>query len=272
MNAASVPRRPALPSGILPPSSTSNTMMPPTFSSFSSMQSQGANFMPPPLNAAGMQPMMNQPFHPTGPRPRDAGMAFAPHSTYQPPTRPSSTAARMGTTRSNNGVTKFLLEQERFEELRRKEQALMMQRHVGPTRRKLTSTQASKKKKKTKTVHDALPLLPTGLFVKTVYKLNSLPKWQEDARLARATVEEWMERYRVNRYSYWQEQTGGEVRECVQCSNGFACGATGDELMQCLDCPFIGCGPQSLMEESNQHMMHHMIITGHSFGECSLVW
>jgi ubiquitin C-terminal hydrolase len=161
------------------------------------------------------------------------------------------------------------LDEERFEELRRKEQALMMQRHVGPTRRKLTSTQASQKKKKPKTVHDTLPLLPNGLFVKTVYKLNSLQRWQEDARIARATVEEWMERYRLNRYSYWQErqqeQICGEVRECLKCSNGYSCGATGDELMQCLDCSFIGCGPQSLLEESNQHMMHHMIRTGHSF-------
>jgi hypothetical protein len=188
-------------------------------------------------------------------------MAFAPIS--QTP----STATRMGATCFNSTAPKFLLEEERFKELRRNEQALLIQRHIGRTRRKLT--QSAKKKKKSKTVNDTLPLLPNGLFVKTLYKLDSLSKWQQDARLARATVEEWMERFRLNRYSYWQErhqQYKGEVRECLQCKIGNCCEAVDDELMQCLECSFVGCGPISLTEESSQHMMHHMLRSGHCFG------
>jgi hypothetical protein len=107
------------------------------------------------------------------------------------------------------------------------------------------------------------------LFCLTVIEVNH-DTWDEDARLARSNVEEWMERFRLNRNAYWEEKPFAtknhvaELRQCQQCSFGF-----GDELMQCLECSFIGCAPQSfLVKGLKQHMIHHMLHTGHTYGEC----
>jgi hypothetical protein len=40
----------------------------------------------------------------------------------------------------------------------------------------------------------------------------------------------------------------------------------GDELLKCLECSFIGCGPCSTFAESRQHALQHMLSTGHKFG------
>jgi hypothetical protein len=40
---------------------------------------------------------------------------------------------------------------------------------------------------------------------------------------------------------------------------------TGDELMQCLDCGFIGCSPHSLNSGTKQHMQQHLLASGHKF-------
>ena len=41
----------------------------------------------------------------------------------------------------------------------------------------------------------------------------------------------------------------------------------GDNLMQCLDCSFVGCSPKTLCNDSRQHMLQHLLISGHQFGE-----
>jgi hypothetical protein len=41
----------------------------------------------------------------------------------------------------------------------------------------------------------------------------------------------------------------------------------GDELMQCLECSFIGCAPQSTAPKSKQHILRHLLLSGHTFGE-----
>jgi hypothetical protein len=40
----------------------------------------------------------------------------------------------------------------------------------------------------------------------------------------------------------------------------------GDELMQCLECSFIGCAPQSTAPQSKQHILRHLLLSGHTFG------
>jgi len=42
----------------------------------------------------------------------------------------------------------------------------------------------------------------------------------------------------------------------------------GDELMQCLECSMIACGPVSLScnQNSKQHLLQHFLTSGHSFG------
>jgi hypothetical protein len=45
----------------------------------------------------------------------------------------------------------------------------------------------------------------------------------------------------------------------------------GDELMQCLECSFIGCAPQSTAPKSKQHILRHLLLSGHTFGKyCGL--
>jgi len=39
----------------------------------------------------------------------------------------------------------------------------------------------------------------------------------------------------------------------------------GDELMQCLDCGFVGCSPPSLNSDTKNHMAQHMLVAGHKF-------
>ena len=40
-----------------------------------------------------------------------------------------------------------------------------------------------------------------------------------------------------------------------------------DDLMQCLECSFIGCMPTSVSPNSRQHILQHMLLTGHTFGK-----
>jgi hypothetical protein len=40
---------------------------------------------------------------------------------------------------------------------------------------------------------------------------------------------------------------------------------TGDDLMQCLECSFVGCSPQSLTPDSRQHILQHLLVSGHKF-------
>ena len=43
-----------------------------------------------------------------------------------------------------------------------------------------------------------------------------------------------------------------------------------NDLMQCLECSFIGCMPSSVSPNSRQHILQHLLLTGHNFGtdEC----
>lgn len=292
------PRRPSMPSGIVPPGATTAF---PQYSSYPHHQQQPGMPRPPPGTLVP-NPNMNyryqqQPF-PPGAR---AGVPLPQAMSFQPPPPGySSATARMKNPppkaashppssrlppSNNKKSTPYLLSDERFQELQYRQHALLNSAKIAyvPRRKPPVTTTASSSstttsslslhhKSKRKRMDDpaSVALLPssTCLFGKTLHHVKNIDKWQEDARVARATVEEWMERFRISRIAYWQQQHGGEFRECLQCSGmKRSCGATGDALMQCLECPFVGCGPQSLMETSKQHMMHHMLRTGHTFGE-----
>lgn len=51
--------------------------------------------------------------------------------------------------------------------------------------------------------------------------------------------------------------------------SGVHCGATGDALIQCLECDLVGCAPILTNREKsgNQHAMLHFLMSGHRFGE-----
>jgi len=45
--------------------------------------------------------------------------------------------------------------------------------------------------------------------------------------------------------------------------------ARGDDLFQCLDCDYMGCGPSWSAKHTNEHIVQHMLLSNHSFGEFS---
>ena len=263
--ATAAARRPLLPSSIVPPTSRG------------SAQPQLAHILPKPPASASVT--ITPPF-----QAMSNARAVPPVTSTTRSLAPTVSTTLVPNKTVTTGTRSFPLlleEEERFQELRRREDALLRQRHCAPSRRKMSPAAASRKaKKKRRVQHETAPLLPNAMFTKTLVKITNMSKWQKDAKLARATVEEWMERFRLNRHAYWQERERKErfgaleFRQCQTCSSTNVRNpsrqAFGDDLMQCLECTFIGCGPQSLMEDSKQHMMHHMLRTGHTFGACLL--
>lgn len=291
------PRRPSVPSRIVPPTSSSSsaTTMPPSNHAQylmpkpppgSTMYPSNPNYMsnqPPPYASGGsaMQPPRIMPSMP--PASATAGNPSLPPTSFHPPpsrvVAPPSTASTTKrpsttTTTSTRSSTltnpQYLLSNQRFDELQNRQHFLLQQvAAVSSSRRKPTSTTTSHKVKKRLKLENpaAVPLLPpTTLLTKSIYKVDNMAKWQDDARMARSTIEEWMERFRLSRIAYWQEQQHGqEFRQCQECCSN-DCQAVGDELLQCLECDFVGCGPCLLSgDDSKQHAMHHMLLTGHTF-------
>jgi len=102
---------------------------------------------------------------------------------------------------------------------------------------------------------------------------------------ANDTVERWIRQFRLCHESYWKEtekqkdlqkQTNTFYMENDLEEEQFMCRVvddpknssrpfTGDELMQCLDCGFIGCSPPSLNSNSNRGMEQHLLLSGHKF-------
>jgi hypothetical protein len=123
--------------------------------------------------------------------------------------------------------------------------------------------------------------------------------WLNASRQATATVENWMVHYRLSRESYWagvkhaaetrlprqptfylQQQEPDPWPCCQWCVSGGAERSqrakpkksrkerksfAGDELMLCLECSFVGCATPSLAPSTRQHMLNHLLISGHQF-------
>ena len=129
-------------------------------------------------------------------------------------------------------------------------------------------------------------------------------EWKYAMAHAKETVERWVEHYRLCRESYWDERelllSSSEKKEplprsgmyfpedpkeqlrCCQLCTAKPKGdkhwdvhtpnkgrrrLIGDDLMQCLECSFVGCAPQSISRDSRQHMLQHLLVSGHKFGK-----
>ena len=126
-------------------------------------------------------------------------------------------------------------------------------------------------------------------------------QWLEAMAASRRKVETWMENFRLCRETFWEErerQTSSPppgsdgafylpttrvmgLRSCETCSarsdgDRYWEGASkktrkprrrycGDDIMQCLECNFVGCSPQSICRDSKQHILQHLLISGHKF-------
>jgi hypothetical protein len=79
-----------------------------------------------------------------------------------------------------------------------------------------------------------------------------------------------LESFRRSRRAFWSNSRNNVGVRCAWCSstkNGVSeeIRATGDSLIQCLECDVIGCGSKSSGEEScvRQHIMLHFLLSGH---------
>ena len=196
------------------------------------------------------------------------------------------------------------LTDERYQKLKTAENGVWMVRRsiVNYGRAKVKKTDNSKKKRKKDFELFRSSPLP-GWVSPPGRELN---KWQEkDWECAREEgpkrVEMWLENYRQCRESYWEEQrrfnsnpkpnmmqssfylsqdAADPMRCCIVCSSKSKGDGTfdgkskrfkrrlfmGDELMQCLECGFTGCSPKSVSQDSHQHILRHLLMTGHQFG------
>lgn len=82
-----------------------------------------------------------------------------------------------------------------------------------------------------------------------------------------------LESFRRSRRAFWSNSRNNVQIRCAWCSftkNGDSekIRATGDALIQCLECDVIGCGSKSFGEEScvRQHIMLHFLLSGHRYG------
>jgi hypothetical protein len=172
-------------------------------------------------------------------------------------------------------------------------------------RNKNVDSNTTKKKRKRESFEYYKPASIPGWRASAPKELN--PDQEEDWKAAMVAAEEkvegWMDHYRLCRQSYWDEQKddkpqGVEIvssfympqerteqkrccKLCVSKPHGDPYwdgkqhkneskkrrAFSGDDLMQCLECSFIGCSPKSLAPDSRQHILQHLLLTGHTFGK-----
>jgi hypothetical protein len=180
------------------------------------------------------------------------------------------------------------------EKIRRARRSLTSKR----VRKKADTTvkEVSKKKRRVSEKSHAIP----GWKIPSTRELSieEEEEYMNATHTANETVERWIRQFRLCHESFWVEmekQKGlqkqqnnfslnldqGIEKPCCQwcvaeeeerrmcrraksprrASRLF----TGDELMQCLDCGFIGCSPPSLNSDTKQHMQQHLLTSGHKF-------
>lgn len=167
-------------------------------------------------------------------------------------------------------IASFEIPEERFQQLRRAENQILLQRRGIFTKRDKRKT--TKKIKRNET-----PVKPTVIInEKSAFVIHS-DAWEEEAARARDKVELWMHHFRQCRREYWRSlnhetsqaslmfgafDNHAPKPQCQECSTRHL---TGDDVMTCLECGFVGCAPHSLSPKSNQHMILHMLTSNHKF-------
>lgn len=174
----------------------------------------------------------------------------------------------------------------------------------GRVGNKKKSESAKKKRKKDNDFFKSTPvpgwIAPPPKEVSACHELQ----WKEARAEGPKTVERWMEQFRLCRESFYDEQrimqkaasnengknsfylSPDDPKDSIRCCS--ICAARtkkdasqaerknkktkrrtlrGDELMQCLECAFIGCGPKSTAPDSHQHILQHLLVSGHKFGK-----
>jgi hypothetical protein len=224
--------------------------------------------------------------------------ASASSSTHPPHPSPEKVASEASTTATTSSL--YELPDQQYHHLRLEEDRIRLIRSSLSSHRLNKKNSDTKKKRKRETDYSKAPAIP-GWRASAPKELNPEQEedWQEAMVTARGKVERWMENYRLCRQSYWDEQQqtttkqpprssfylpqdpSEQMRCCQLCvsmprkdphwdvhspKKGRRL-LTGDDLMQCLECAFVGCSPQSIARDSRQHMLQHLLTSGHKFGK-----
>ena len=191
--------------------------------------------------------------------------------------------------------TSYLLSDSRYSQLRSRERRLLREREnvllksrempspgdiCLPSTSQQKQTRGPTKRNKDDTVAKASTnylTTSTAIHVVSDDEFSSERRMlRSRASVASSKVEEWLEVIRGGRKAYFDGEriTSKHSRShCAWCprpSNKTEFiknrHPSGDELMQCLECSVVGCGPKSTCSDSSMHMMCHFIASGHQFG------
>lgn len=227
-------------------------------------------------------------------------------SPTKPTPAPSSIPPKAAATTSSSSikpvstVPTYHLSDNRYLEINRQEERistvrLLLSKRLGNTKKN------SKKKRKLEqlsgSAQSALQNLPGSLQYMNERALTEVDaqgreEWIKQRNTADRQVEKWLETFRSSRRAYWKEEamlkkpkktyestcfsewhTADTLRRtCLHCSGmknkGMHSYLIGDEIMQCLECSFVGCGPVSVAPNSqHQHILQHLFLSGHKFGK-----
>jgi len=210
----------------------------------------------------------------------------------------SITSTSTSGTTSINAKPSYLLSESRYFEINRNKEQVKIIRAMLAKRK----TKKLKKKRKLDScgpAHNGLHSLPGSIQYANERELidmdaAELEKWQKEKNTANQKAERWLENFRVSRRTFLLEEnanryplkhkgstnfsewgsTKNRRRICTECANKKAPRYFyGDEVMQCLECSFVGCGPASVCPESkHRHMLQHLFLSGHKFGTSSEVF
>ena len=218
----------------------------------------------------------------TQPRLASQSLPVSIGSTYTVPTTTTSAAAEPPSvvssiappTKSESTTSAPICElpEERYQQLRRAENQILLQRRGLFLKRDKRKTTKKNKRRDVVAVKPTVIVNEKGAFV-----INS-EAWEEEADRARDKVELWMYHFRQCRLDYWRSLSHKatpaqytlfgtmdhehSTTSCQKCSTG---NFVGDDLMRCLDCGYLGCAPQSLSPKSKRHMILHMLTSNHKF-------
>jgi hypothetical protein len=186
------------------------------------------------------------------------------------PTKKSASDARM---------VRLHGEEEKIRVLRK----TLKPRRIRPKRATPASNDGPQSKKRKKDV-DIISKLTSGWHPSKVKVLNTQQgeEWLAASNFVTETVEGWMNRFRQSQEEYWrdrqkvQQQSHGAANYGSFCLDSDSSMVSkhnprngrvfsGDEIMQCLQCSFIGCGPFSICRGTQNEMMQHMLRSGHKF-------
>ncbi|CAB9497825.1 terminal hydrolase 22 [Seminavis robusta] len=205
----------------------------------------------------------------------------------------SEEATASGATAATSSTNKpeYHLSEARFLELSRQEEQVQIIRSLLAKRYGNTKKKSKKRKLEAQfsgTSNSALQNLPgasqyTDERPITVIDAAEQQRWMKEKEAARLTVERWLDQFRASRRAYIKEEASARKksstetaekwstaettrRTCQLCPANKSWQFSGDEILQCLECSFIGCGPASVAPESkHQHILQHLFLSGHKF-------